>query len=149
MMAPSKKAGEKVVIHLKNKTLLKGTLTRLDSAEGILMLVPDEAPDAEKKVALDDLKSIFFVKSFGGNKGYKEKKRFGLMASKGRKVIVKFYDGEIITGFVEQDIPWRKGFFLSTLGPDEKGFYLYPSDPESNNVKIFIVATSVVEVQQF
>jgi small nuclear ribonucleoprotein (snRNP)-like protein len=148
-MVPDEKAGEKVVLHLKNKSLLKGTLTRLASEKGSLTILPDDAPDAEKNVNLDDLKSIFYVKSFGGNKGYKEKKRFGLMTSKGRKVIVKFYDGEIITGFVKQDIPWQKGFFLSTLGPDEKGFYLYPSDPESNNIKIFIVATSVVEVQRF
>ena len=149
MMTPVHTPGEKVVLHLKDKSLLKGTLKRFSEEADVLTILPDDAPGAARDVALDQLKSVFYVKTYDGNKEYKEKKRFGLMESKGRKVIVKFSDGELVTGFVEKDVPWDKGFFLSILEPNQKGFYLYPSDPESNNVKIFIVASSVVEVQRF
>lgn len=148
-MTPSQAPDEKVVLHLREGSLLKGTLTRFSIDGDTLSLLPDGEGGRTRDVPIDSLKSIFYVKSLGGNKEYREKKHFGLMPSKGRKVIVKFADGELMTGFVEKDVPWQKGFFLSTLDPDQKGFYLYPSDPESNNVKIFIVASSVVEVQRF
>lgn len=148
-MAVSRRTEDKVVLHFKDKTIVKGTLTRFSPTGDTLTIQPDEKADGPRDVPVERLKSVFYVRTYDGNKEYSEKKRFGLMASKGRKVIVKFSDGELMTGFVEKDVPWQKGFFLSTLGPDQKGFYIYPSDPESNNLKIFILASSVVEVQRF
>jgi hypothetical protein len=73
---------------------------------------------------LADLKAVFFVKKFDGNPDYKERKEFTEKDSpQGRKVEVAFADGEIMQG--------------SVLGynPKEIGFFLFPVDPLSNNLR--------------
>jgi len=49
----------------------------------------------------------------------------------GRKVEVAFVDGEILQG--------------SVLGynPKDSGFFLFPSDPKSNNHRVFVVNSAV------
>jgi len=85
-----------------------------------------------KEILVSDLKAIFFVKTFAGFPDYEERKRFveGDTAQ-GRKVEVVFADGEILQG--------------SVLGYDPKdpGFFLFPSDPKSNNQRVFVVNTAI------
>jgi hypothetical protein len=64
----------------------------------------------------------------------------------GHKVYVKFTDQESLVGFVEGEIPWDKGFFVSREGSKAQGFFLIPVDRDSNNVKVFVVGTSVKDV---
>jgi hypothetical protein len=97
-------------------------------------------------VRAEDVKAIFFVRSFEGNRTYKEKKVYGLSKPKGQRVFVKFRDGESLVGFLEGDVPWEKGFFLSRLDEGLKGFFLLPVDEDTNNMKVFVVATSVEDV---
>ena len=83
-----------------------------------------------------DLKALFFVKTFEGDKEYDERKEFitGDLAQ-GRKVEVTFVDGEIIQG--------------STVGydPQRPGFFLLPVDQGSNNIRIFVVTSAVTNFQ--
>ena len=85
-----------------------------------------------KEIHLANLKAIFFVKTFAGNPDYKERKRFveGDIAQ-GRKAEVVFLDGEILQG--------------SVLGydPNSPGFFLFPSDPKSNNQRVFVINSAV------
>lgn len=85
-----------------------------------------------KEIRVADLKAVFFVKTFAGNPDYKERKRFveGDPAQ-GRKAEVDFLDGEVLQG--------------SVLGYDPKGpgFFLFPSDPESNNQRVFVTNSAV------
>jgi len=85
-------------------------------------------------VELKDLKAIFFVKSFDGNKDYKKRKEF-IQSDRpqGRKVQVTFIDNEMIQG--------------STVGydPQRIGFFLFPADSLSNNIRIFVVTSAVKE----
>ena len=104
--------------------------------------VGDEASSGQR-VRVDELKAIFFVKSFEGDKGRSDKKAF-VRPSPGKRVFVKFKDGEYMTGYVEGDIPWKKGFFLES--GKGKGFFLIPADEEGNNLKVFVVASSVWDV---
>ncbi len=97
-------------------------------------------------VAVADLKALFFIKSFEGNKTYREKKAFGASTRDGHKVYVKFNDQESLVGFVEGEIPWDKGFFVSRDGGKTKGFFLVPVDRDSNNMKVFVVGTSIEDV---
>ena len=53
----------------------------------------------------------------------------------GRKVGVRFPDGEVITGYA-------RGFDTT-----QKGFFLYPIEANSNNRKIFVVRDAVEEVK--
>jgi len=94
--------------------------------------------DSEGKaieVQLNDLKAVFFVRDFMGNPSYNERKYFteGQQLS-GRKVYVSFKDGEVLVG--------------STIGYDPKrnGFFLFPADPQSNNLKVFTVMSAVSKI---
>jgi hypothetical protein len=89
-------------------------------------------PGEMEEVQVAGLKAVFFVNTFAGNPDYKERKGFAEGDTpKGRKVEVTFADGEILQG--------------SVLGysPNEAGFFLFPADPKSNNMKAFVVNGSV------
>jgi hypothetical protein len=97
------------------------------------LTISQSAESAEpEEIRLADLKAIFFVNAFDGNPHYSERKEFAEGDSpKGRKVEVAFADGEIIQG--------------SVLGynPKEIGFFLFPADPNSNNLRAFVVNKAV------
>jgi hypothetical protein len=88
------------------------------------------------EVHLKDLKGVFFVRDFIGNPSHNEVKHFTEAQNPaGRKVEVTFKDGEILVG--------------STMGYDQKrlGFFLFPPDPRSNNLKIFVISAAVSKVR--
>ncbi|EFK95556.1 hypothetical protein LDC_2435 [sediment metagenome] len=85
-----------------------------------------------KEIRVADLKAVFFVKTFAGNPDYKERKRFVEGdPTQGRKAEVDFIDGEVLQG--------------SVLGYDPmgSGFFLFPSDPKSNNQRVFVINSAV------
>ncbi|MEK6690586.1 MAG: hypothetical protein AABY78_04685 [Nitrospirota bacterium] len=134
---------EKVILHYFDEKIIRGYIKSINPESETISI---KTKGKDKRVKLSDLKAIFFVKAFVGNRSYREKKVYGLTRSKGRKVLVKFKDGEFLTGFLEGPLPWRKGFFLDSPDPSLKGFFLLPTDRRSNNIKIFIVNSSVKEV---
>ncbi len=92
----------------------------------------DSSTNNSMLIEVKDLKALFFVKTFEGDKEYNERKEFitGDLPQ-GRKVEVTFVDGEIIRG--------------STVGydPQRPGFFLLPVDKGSNNIRIFVVTAAV------
>ncbi|WDT81885.1 MAG: hypothetical protein MPW14_09280 [Candidatus Manganitrophus sp.] len=73
------------------------------------------------------------MKCFDGNPTYKERidvERPGL----GRRVMVCFKDGENLFGYTTGVSPGRKGFFL------------FFSDPENNNEKVFVLTAATDDV---
>lgn len=135
---------------------MKGLLQMFSPGEETLLFTPDDASHKRgkkrssrpHKVALSSLKAIYYVKSFEGDASHREKRVFGLMEGRGKRVMVKFKDGEVVTGFADDNLPWQKGFFLEPPHPSWKGFFLHPSDPRSNNLKIFVVISSLEEAQK-
>jgi hypothetical protein len=98
---------------------------------------PAAKPSGEAvEVLVKELKAVFFVQDFAGNSLYHERKKY-LEGEKpsGRKVEVTFMDGEVLVG--------------TTLGydPSRPGFFLFPADPKSNNIRVFAVSTSVKKVR--
>ena len=96
-----------------------------------------ENPSGEAvEILVKELKAVFFVRDFVGNARYNERKEY-IPEDKpsGRKIEVTFADGEVLVG--------------TTLGYDPKrsGFFLFPADPKSNNVRVFAVATAVKRVR--
>ena len=88
------------------------------------------------EVMVKDLKAIFFVQDFEGNAQYSERKSYGEgERAQGRKVEVTFADGEMLVG--------------STMGydPNRPGFFIFPADPKSNNMRVFAVSSSVKKVR--
>ena len=93
---------------------------------------PSEEPT---EVRIKDLKAVFFVRDFGGDPSYHERKQFAEGDRlPGRRVEVKFKDGEVLVG--------------TTLGYDSRrpGFFFTPVDPKSNNLKVLAVAAAVTNV---
>jgi hypothetical protein len=133
---------EKVVTRLISGKVLKGYINEF-SADQTEVNITEEATGDLHPVKIGDAKAVFFVKSFEGDHEHKEKKSYGIAKIKGQRVFVKFRDGEGLVGFLQGDVPWEKGFFLSKQCSDSKGFFLLPVDEDTNNIKVFVVASSV------
>ncbi len=99
------------------------------TVESPVVVIDEAGSGTEHRIAVADLKAIFLIKSFEGNKKYREKKAFGASTHDGHKVYVKFNDQESLVGFVEGEIPWDKGFFVSRDGSKVKGFFFDPCGP--------------------
>ena len=124
----------KIVARYRDGKIRKGYTENFFPNKPKFHLRPQDPPgsgDAEE-VHLNDLKAVFFVRDFVGNRVYKEMKTLpeGEKA-RGRILEVTFSDGELLVG--------------TTMGYDSKrpGFFIFPVDTKSNNVKIFVVSSAV------
>lgn len=137
--------GEKVVARFRDGKAVKGYV-RDFSIESDTITLDDQTTHETHRVPIDELKAVFFVKSFEGISEHIERKAFGTRKPVGRKVFVKFSDKESLVGFIEGDIPWDKGFSLAKLGEKAKGFFLTPVDGDCNNAKVFVVGSAIQDV---
>ncbi|GBE36279.1 hypothetical protein BMS3Bbin07_00423 [bacterium BMS3Bbin07] len=136
---------EKVVLRFQDGSTIKGSLR--DFSEIAKEFSIEEHPSGNiSTVRIDLLKAIFFVRSFEGNPSYREIKRYGISSEKGRKVYVRFKDKESLLGYLEGELPWQKGYFLSKSDKDKTGFFLIPVDEGCNNIKIFVVGTAIDDI---
>jgi hypothetical protein len=88
------------------------------------------------KVRKHELKALFFVRKFSGDKDYAEIKFFESQPKiDGLWVRVLFFDDEVIEGIVTNSMK-----FLT-----EDGFYLKPPDPNSNNRLMYVVKSALKE----
>lgn len=135
---------QKVIARFVDGRLLKGYVDSF-SPKDEFIVVEGGSADKQKKIRINELKAIFFVKTFAGKKDYAERKSFTGPIPPGRRVFVRFKDSEPMIGHIEGDMPWEKGFFLESRKKGN-GFFLIPVDRESNNIKVFVVASSVLDV---
>lgn len=127
----------KVVARYVNGKRVKGFSQDFFPNKDRFRVYPAAKPSGEAvEVLVKELKAVFFVQDFAGNSLYHERKKY-LEGEKpsGRKVEVTFMDGEVLVG--------------TTLGydPSRPGFFLFPADPKSNNIRVFVVSTSVKKVR--
>ncbi len=97
-------------------------------------------------IELSRLKAIFFVRDFGGKPSYREQKRYGISEKLGKRVFLKFKDGEVMLGYLTSELPWDKGFFISGSKNRGAGFFIKPVDANSNNLEVFVVSTSLKDI---
>jgi hypothetical protein len=122
----------KIVVHEKSGNVLKGTTADFLPKRPLFHLsVGGTHGEAMKKIFMDDLKAVFFVKDFGGNKDHKEAKGPDNLPGSGKKIRVVFKDGETISGYTH------------VFNMDQPGFFLIPLDKKSNNERVFIVFSSL------
>jgi small nuclear ribonucleoprotein (snRNP)-like protein len=140
-----KMADERVVLRMLDGKTIKGYLKDFTELSDLISLVED-GTGKTLTLPIRSLKAIFFVKSFEGNPDYREKKHYRGLHRKKRRIYVRFKDRETLLGYVEGNIPWEKGFFLSGNTSGKKGFFMIPADEESNNRRIFVVASAVDDV---
>ena len=125
----------KVVAHLKDGRIHKGLTHDFDPEESAFHLLPAEGGGVPVRLSVEDMKALFYVKDYLGNREFTPRHRFDADLEEGRRAIVTFTDGEIIYGVSHPSDELTRGFFLS------------PSDPDDNNVRIFIVRSSVRSLQ--
>ncbi len=125
-----------VVARFLDGKVVKGTTRDFSPHKPIFHLHPEEDARGEAiRVTVSSLKAVFFVKSLDGDPDHVDAKDFKGGQAQGRRVRVRFKDGEVIVG--------------STVGyaSDRPGFFLIPADPQSNNSRAYVVASSVAKVE--
>lgn len=128
----------KIVVRYADGRLLKGVTSDFFPNKETFHVSPVAAAPQEKphEVRIADLKAVFFVKDFAGNPDYKEKKAFDpAKPVSGRKISVRFKDGELLVGTTTGYQPGRIGFFIA------------PADPKSNAERCFVVTDATTEVK--
>lgn len=132
----------KVVAHFKDGRLLKGLARDPEPADAELQLsLPGAAPRA-LRVPLEDLKGVFFVKSWEGNAGYVEREEGfaeGPVHQNGayrlQRTVAGFQDGERLKGY------------SYNYSPGQPTVSFFPYDPFGNNYKILIVCSALSDIE--
>lgn len=126
-----------VVARYLDGRVLKG-LTRDFSANRPAFHVEVAGTNEVIELRCRHLKALFFVKTHEGDAERLDIRGF-LEAppetAQGRKIAVRFRDGEFLCGYT---LSWS---------PDREGFFLFPADPGSNNQRVYVVVTSTEEVK--
>jgi hypothetical protein len=122
----------KVVVKFKDNSIVKGQTNNFLPNKTFFHLQRLEGGQIE--IYLEDLKAIFFVKNYDGDKNYK-KTYNDKVPGGGRRIQIKFLDGETIVGYT------------TGYSQDRPGFYIVPSDTKGNNERIFVVKTATEKVE--
>jgi hypothetical protein len=126
-----------VVARYLDGRVLKGT-TRDFSAMRPSFHVDVDGSGEVVEVRLRQMKAVFFVKSFEGDPARQDIRGFidgPQEAPQGRKIAMRFRDGEFMCGYT---MSWS---------PDREGFFVFPTDSGSNNDRIYVVASSTDEIK--
>jgi hypothetical protein len=129
-------AWQKIVVRYREGQILKGYTHDFSAARPQFSLWPsvNATPQERVIVPLARLKGVFFVRDFAGNPGYVERADTN-EPRHGRRIEVTLMDDEVIAG---RTLSYR---------PDGYGFFVMPADSLGNNIRIFIVSSSVRQVR--
>ncbi len=127
----------KVVVHSLGGKLLKGTTQDFFPNRPVFHVQPtDGRPPAEVKTR--QLKAVFFVKDFAGEAKRRDVRGFITGPSEtaqGKKLAVRFKDGELLCGY------------SLTYSPDRDGFFMFPSDTGTNNLRVYVITAAAAEIK--
>ena len=129
----------KVVVKYVNGKIIKGFMQNFSPNKNSFHLIPADKSSGESiEVFVKHLKAIFVVRDFMGNPQHDERKKYveGENPS-GLKLEVTFADGEVIVGST-----------LLGYDPKRQGNFIVPADPNSNNIRVFVVSSAVKSVRQ-
>ena len=126
-----------VVARFRDGTTMKGTSLNVDPTKKTCHIRGGDQKVVEVKFI--DLKALFFVKDPAGNPAHNEAtdptpgdpRLVG-----GRKIAVRFTDGETIVGMSNRFPPLGNTFFM------------LPIDPKSNNLRILVNRAATVAITE-
>lgn len=126
---------QKIVVHMKGGTIHKGVTQDFDPERPTFHLLPAEGGGVPIRVSIGEMKALFYVKDYLGNRDFVARRHFDHVRRSGKKVIITFHDGETLWGTIAEE--------------DEHAdsFYVYPVDDADNNIRIFVVRSSLREVR--
>jgi hypothetical protein len=124
---------QKIVVHTKRGQIYKGVTQDFVPQRGAFHFLPNEGGGVPMTLEVEDLKALFWVKDYLGNRNFMARRRFD-EDRPGRRAVVAFQDGEEIWGTLE--------------GSEEgSGFFLIPADRDDNNIRIFVVRSALKELR--
>lgn len=127
--------GSSVVARFLDGRVLKGTTNDFAPNKPVFHL--HGVCDATARglaVPISSLKALFFVKTFDGDPKHVENLDVDKARGQGRRIVVTFTDDEVVAGFT------------TGYAKDKQGFFLVPSDPRSNNARVFVVTAAVKKI---
>lgn len=126
----------KVVAHFLDGSLVKGQVLFVSLTKPTLSVTTEEG--GALNVTLADLKALFFVKDFAGDKDYGERQEVDPADPRvrGAKTLtLRFLDGETLVAL------------SSGYSADRPFFFVVPADPDSNNIRILVNRAAVLSVE--
>ena len=130
----------KVVVRTKNGQLIKGYSFDFNPGKALFHVVDADDGSKVTEVPAADLKAVFYVKSFEGDRTRTKSHELAEQAVNkipGTKLKVTFSDGEVLFGTTNGYSKGRPGFFVT------------PSDPSSNIDRAFVVASSTTSIESW
>jgi hypothetical protein len=125
----------RVVVRYADGRVAKGfTFDFLPNKESF-HLVDSEDERKVTAIVATDLKAIFFVKSFAGNKEHRSSPPPCWGQVGGQRLKVTFRDGEVVYGTTTAYTPGRRGFFI------------VPADETQNNERAYVFADAAASVE--
>jgi hypothetical protein len=129
----------KVVVRYANGTVAKGFIQNFSPNKDSFYLTPANNPSGSPiYVSVKRLKAVFVVRDFHGNPQFEER-NFYMEGENppGLKLEVIFTDGEVMVGSS-----------MLSYDPKRAGNFIIPADPESNNIRVYVVSSAVKSVRQ-
>jgi len=126
----------RVVVRLADGGVLKGTTVDFFPNRPTFHLRPRDGGEPVE-IHCSSLKALFFVKSFEGDRRRRDLRTFLAgppQMAKGNKIAVHFADGELLTGY------------SMNYSREKEGFVVFPADPRSNNLRIYVVSSAALEI---
>ncbi len=125
----------KIVVHMKDGKIHKGVTQDFLPSQEVFHLLPAEGGGVPMRIPIEDMKALFYVKDYVGNRDFVARRQFDEAKKAARRAILTFSDGEVMWG---------------TLGEGKEGsvgFYFFPVDEEDNNIRIFVIRSSLKEMR--
>jgi hypothetical protein len=121
----------KVVARCTDGRLVKGyTFDFAPTQPRFHVFAQPSASGQSSQVLVRDLKAVFFVRDLVGNPARQDSQKFPSGETARTHVEVRFRDGEVMLGTADSP------------ATDPQGFFLIPADPESNNLRVYVVAAA-------
>ncbi len=125
----------KVVVHMKDGKIHKGVTQDFVPSKETFHLLPAEGGGVPVRIRLEEMKALFYVKDYMGNRDFVARRQFDAAKRSGRRAILDFTDGESLWGTVAES------------EERDAGFFFFPVDDEDNNIRIFVMRSSLKEVR--
>jgi len=122
-----------VVARLRDKGKIKGETVDFHPERESFTIDPEDGTEPVR-VSVSDLKALYFVRSLDGNRDYRDHGRFKGQGGVRAKLWLEFEDGEHMAAYPVSPF----------LG--KHGFYVLPTDSDSNVEKAWISRPSLKRV---
>ena len=125
---------QKIVVHTKQGKIHKGVTHDFEPGRDAFHFLPAEGGGVPMKFSVDDLKALFWVRDYLGNRQFVARQTFEDDRTE-RRAVVAFEDGEEIWGTLEGNVEEKQGFFL------------IPADRGDNNLRVYVVRSALKELR--